>query len=190
MPYFKKIVGERCYLSPCQPEDAALWAKWENDLETAIPLGDEAYLPSTVEKVEQRIHDIIRDDGQVFNIILQEGDLPIGRCMLFNIDAVNRHAMLGIVIGEKQYWGQGYGEEATRLVVDYGFNLLNLNNIMLGVFSFNQRAIQCYERVGFKLIGRRREVRVLGQKKYDVLLMDLLASEFHSRLVEPFLSEN
>ena len=86
--------------------------------------------------------------------------------------------MLGIAIGEKEYWGQGYGTEATRLLVDYGFNLLNLNSIMLGAFVFNERAIACYKKVGFKEIGWRRQARIIGGQKYDVLLMDILAEEF------------
>jgi len=61
--------------------------------------------------------------------------LPIGRCLLFNIDQINRQATLGIFIGKQAYWGQGFGQDAIALLLDYGFNLLNLHNIMLGVFD-------------------------------------------------------
>ena len=189
LTYIKKLIGKRCYLAPCGQGDAELWAKWENDLEVAIPLGDEAYFPGTVEKSRARIDSIIASNGQVFNIILLEKDQPIGRCMLFNIDHINRNAVLGIMIGEKNYWDQGYGEETIRLLVDYGFNLLNLNNILLGTFSFNQRGIRCYEKIGFKTIGRRRGARIIGNKKYDILLMDLLADEFKSELIPAFLPD-
>jgi RimJ/RimL family protein N-acetyltransferase len=97
--------------------------------------------------------------------------------------------MLGIAIGVKTYWGKGYGQEAIRLLLDYGFNLLNLNSVMLGTFSFNERAIHCYRQVGFKEIGRRRQARIIAGKKYDAVLMDILAEEFESvyvaGLVEP-----
>jgi RimJ/RimL family protein N-acetyltransferase len=109
--------------------------------------------------------------------------------MLFNIDLVNRSAMLGIVIGEKAYWGKGYGQEALRLLLDYGFNLLNLHSIMLGVFAFNQRAIAAYRRVGFKEIGRRRQNRMIAGKWYDAVLMDMLDSEFTGGGVRAIMEE-
>jgi RimJ/RimL family protein N-acetyltransferase len=184
MARYRKLVGERCYLSPCAPEDAESWAKWDNDLEMALPLGDEAYTPYPLQKSEEIVADIIRGQDHVFGIVDLETDELIGRCMLFDLDWVNRRAMLGIVIGEKAYWGQGYGQEAVRLLLDYGFALLNLNSVMLGTFAFNQRALHCYERVGFKVIGRRRQARIIAGIKYDAILMDILAAEYESACVE------
>lgn len=113
----------------------------------------------------------------------------IGLCVLFAIDKVDRKAMFGITIGEKSYWDKGYGQEATKLILDFGFNLLNLNNIMLGVFSYNQRAINCYKKVGFKEIGRRRQARIISGKKYDMVLMDILAEEFESVYVKKLIDK-
>jgi RimJ/RimL family protein N-acetyltransferase len=93
------------------------------------------------------------------------------------------------MIGDKNYWNQGYGQEATRLLLDYGFNLLNLNSIMLGVFSFNQRAIKAYRRVGFREIGLRRQARIINGQKYDVLEMDILAEEFTPLYIHKFLPQ-
>jgi RimJ/RimL family protein N-acetyltransferase len=107
--------------------------------------------------------------------------------MLFSLDLVNRSAMMGMMIGEKEYWDHGYGQEATRLLLDYGFNLLNLNSIMLGVYAFNERAIQAYRRVGFREIGRRRQVRIINGQKFDLLEMDILAEEFTPLYVKQFL---
>ena len=188
MPTYRMLAGEKCYLSPCQPEDAEHWAEWFNDLEVTIPLGDEAYTPTSVTAEQNAIRDILEKNRYVFSIVEIEKDQTIGRCMFFNVDAVNGNAMLGIVIGEKERWDQGYGQEATSLLLDYGFNLLNLNNVMLGTFSFNQRAIRCYEKVGFKLIGRRREARIIAGEKYDLILMDILASEFESPYVKALLA--
>ena len=178
MSYIKKLVGEKCYLSPCQMEDAKKWVEWFNNPEVCLPLGDEAYRPYSLEKAREDLAGIIRDQSYIFTVVTLDGDRPIGRGLLFALDPIDRRAMLGIAIGEKAYWGQGYGTEATRLLVDYGFNLLNLNNIMLGVFAFNERAIACYHKVGFKEIGWRRQARIIGGQKYDVLLMDILAEEF------------
>ena len=184
MPYYKKLIGEKCYLSPCSLEDAEKWTEWDNDLEVTIPLGDEAYTPYSLEKMRGIIGEVIEQQDHIFSIVDLETDAPIGRCLLFDIDRVNRQAMLGMVIGEKEYWNREYGQEATKLLLDYGFNLLNLNNVMLGTFSFNERAIACYRRVGFQEIGRRREARIVGGKKYDLVLMDMLAEEFESPYVK------
>lgn len=180
MPYYKKLCGDKCYLSPCQPSDAQKWAEWFNDLEVTLPLGDEAYTPYGLEKLEQEVREIIAQREHIFTIVDQETDQPVGRCLLFAIDRTNRSAMLGIVIGEKSYWNRGYGQESLRLLLDYAFNLLNLNSVMLGVFAFNTRGVRCYEKLGFKEIGRRRAARIIAGRAYDVVLMDVLADEFRS----------
>ncbi len=79
--------------------------------------------------------------------------------------------------------GKGYGTESTRLMLDYGFNALGLHNIMLEVYSNNERGIHAYRRAGFREIGRRREVFERGGRLHDVVYMDCLATEFES----PFL---
>lgn len=178
MTHYKKLVGDRCYLSPCSPEDADKWAEWLNDPEVTIPLGDEAYTTYGLERAREDVSDTVQRGQHVFTIVDLATEAPIGRCLLFAVEPVDRSAMLGIFIGEKAYWGRGYGQEATRLLLDYAFNLLNLNNVMLGAFSFNERALPCYRKVGFKEIGRRREARIVAGRKYDLVLMDLLAHEF------------
>jgi RimJ/RimL family protein N-acetyltransferase len=93
------------------------------------------------------------------------------------LDNINRSCRLGIVIGEKTHWDRGFGAEALHLLLEYAFNILNMNNVNLGTYSFNKRAIACYKKVGFKEIGRRRESRIIGEKKYDTIMMDILARE-------------
>jgi RimJ/RimL family protein N-acetyltransferase len=186
MPHYKKLVGQRCYLSPLSYEDAEAHARWENDLAVAIPLGDEAYTPTSLEKMQEQIGAALRNQSHVFSIVDLERDQTVGRCMLTNLDAVNRSAMLGMMIGEKEFQNRGYGQEATRLLLDYAFNLLNLNSVMLGVFAFNERAIAAYRKVGFREIGRQRQGRIIGRQAYDVVLMDMLANEFSGSAISAF----
>ena len=190
MANFKKLIGEKCYLSPCSQEEAEKWTEWDNDLEIALPLGDEAYTPYTLEKMRDILAEVSKHQSHIFSIVNLETDTTIGRCLLFNIDQVNRQATLGIVIGEKEYWGHGYGQDAIKLLLDYGFNLLNLNNIMLGTFSFNKRAQACFRKAGFKEFGRRRQARIIGEKKFDLVLMDMLAHEFDSPYVIQIIEQN
>ena len=189
MTYYKKLVGDKCYLSPCTVEDAEKWAEWDNNLEVAIPLGDEAYSQIPLGREKESISDVIKSQAHVFSIVDLKDNVLIGRCLLTAIDQVNRSAMLGIVIGEKAYWDKGYGQDAIRLLLDYGFNLLNLSSIMLGTFSYNRRAIACYQKVGFKEIGRRRKAKIIGGKVFDCILMDILAEEFESVYVNSLIEQ-
>jgi RimJ/RimL family protein N-acetyltransferase len=189
MTHYKKLVGEKCYLSPCSPEDAEKWAEWFNDLEVTLPLGDEAYTPFALPNGQTAVANTIKQQDHFFSIVDLETDACIGRTVLFGIDKTNRHAMFGIFIGEKAFWGKGYGQEATCLTLDYAFNLLNLNSVMLGVFAFNKRAIRAYEKVGFKLIGIRRQARIIGSQKFDAYLMDILAEEFEGTLLKDLIRD-
>ncbi len=189
MPHYRKLIGTKCYLSPPSPEDAELWANWDNDLEVAIPLGDEAYLSLSLESEQNHLAEDLRLQRPIFSIVDLANDQVIGRCVLFAIDQLNRRAMLGIVIGEKSHWSRGYGQDALRLLLDYGFNLLNLNAISLGVFTFNERAIQAYRKVGFREVGLQRQARIIAGRKYDVLLMDILAEEFDAGRIAGLLDD-
>lgn len=189
MPHYKKLIGLRCYLSPVTPEDGDLWAAWLNDLDVTLPLGDEAYDVIPLERARDWAAGAAKSGDPVFTILTLADDRPIGRALLFSVNPVDRTAMCGLFIGEKSLWGQGYGSEALALLLDYGFNLLNLNSIMLGVFAFNQRAIASYRKLGFKEIGLRRQARIIAGQPHDALLMDILASEFTSPYIKKVMGE-
>ena len=97
---------------------------------------------------------------------------------------INRTAILGIFIGEKKEQNKGLGAETIKLLLDYGFNYLNLHEISLEVYEFNKRAIKCYEKVGFKECGRKRESKYLNGKYYDIITMDILKSEFKGNYIK------
>ncbi len=184
-----KIKGEKVSLAPVEHGDAALWYRWLNDIEVALPLGDEVYNTITNDAMTECVESMVKGGDPVFTIVENGTERAIGRCLLFNVDRVNRSAMAGIFIGEKDCWNMGYGGEAMELLLDYGFTLLNLNSVMLGAFAYNERAVSCYRRIGFKEIGRRREARIIGGRKYDVVMMDMLASEFQSSRLKDLLPD-
>ena len=176
MKYFKKLIGERIYLSPRSLEDVEKYTEWMNDFETTDYTG-RSHQIMTIEAERKYLEDHI-DEEAAFAIVELETDKLIGTIGLENIDHFKRKATLGIFIGDLEYRGKGYGAEAIRLILDYGFNYLNLNNIKLDLIEFNERALACYRKCGFKEYGRRRKCQFVNGKWYDTIEMDILAEEF------------
>jgi len=182
MKYFRKLEGERLFLSPISMDDLEQYTAWMNDLSTTIQLGNASAhvsLAGEKEYLEKHIK-----EGHNYAIILKSSEVLIGNCSLFDINPVHRTAEVGIFIGDEKHRGQGYGAEALELLLAYGFKILNLNNIMLKVFAFNQRAIRSYEKVGFRIFGRRSQAYYLNGKYYDVIMMEALAQDFTSSLLD------
>ncbi len=178
MKYFKKLVGERVYLSPMNIDDAETYVKWFNDFNVTDGLGSSCRLTSLESEKEW----LRQNSGQYqFAIVKLEDDILIGNCGINGIDQLRQCAEVGLFIGDEENRNKGYGAEALNLLLDYCFDYLNVNNVMLKVFSFNERAINCYRKLGFKEIGRRRQSYYLKGKFYDQVFMDILKSERSAR---------
>ncbi len=171
MKYFKKIVGERLYLSPMNVEDAETYVSWLNSRNVSDNLGMTASVvrvPGEKEYIESK-----KSNDYDFSIVLND-DTLIGNISLMDVNAFLGKATLGIFIGDESNRSKGYGTEAIKLIVDYGFNVLRLHNIDLKVFSFNERAVKSYEKAGFKEYGRRHESYFLDGKYYDEICMEII----------------
>lgn len=175
MKYFEKIKGERLYLSPVSVDDAEIYTKWMNDEDVSEKLGN-YYKVRTLNFEKKWLEN---EDGYSFAIVLKEDNRLIGNICLLDVNHINQTASLGIFIGEKEDRNKGYGKESIKLLLNYGFNTLNLNNIMLEVFSFNKYAIRTYEKIGFKKIGIRRDSIYRKGKRYDEVFMDILKDDFN-----------
>ena len=177
MKYFKKLVGENIYLSPLNIEDAEKYLEWFCDFSMTDGLGTSSNL-MTIEAEKEWLEKTIKNNDFHFAIVSLGNDQLIGTCGFNEISHQNRIGTVGIFLGNEENRSRGLGAEALRLLLDYGFHYLNLNNIMLNVKSFNERAISCYKKVGFKEFGRRRQSYFLNGKYYDDVQMDILAEEF------------
>jgi RimJ/RimL family protein N-acetyltransferase len=173
------IVGKLVALGPFVRDDLALYHRWINDFAVTRYYLDTPR-PQTLEERAAWYERMSAGDPDNIDFLIYELATmrPIGRVGLEEISYQHRRASFGILIGEKDCWGKGYGTEATRLTLDYGFRLLGLHNIMLSVSSANTAAIQAYTRAGFHVIGARRECRREGDQTLDSLFMDCLATEF------------
>lgn len=181
MKYFKKIEGERIYLSPVNIDDAEIYAKWLNDRKVTDGIHNTSRVMG-IENEREWLQNTLSKGRFIFSIVLKENDTLIGNCGFADCNLIDRIGTLGIFIGEEEYRNNGYGAEALKLLLDYGFNILNLHNISLGVFSFNERAIACYKKIGFKEYGRRHECYYLDGKYHDEIFMEVLKSDYRKGL--------
>lgn len=184
MAYCRQIEGKKCYLTPLEISDSEKIAAWLNDLK--VQMNFDMVFTLTADDERYYIPDAKRT-ARLFGIVENETNKLIGASGLHEIDHISRRAMLSIYIGEEEYRSNGYGTEAVMLTLDFGFNMLNLNSIALYVVEFNKGAIKVYEKCGFKHAGRKRQSKILGEEKFDMLLMDILAEEFKSVYVKNVL---
>ena len=171
------IQGERVTLRPVDPDgDLERCCQWVNDLEVTYFMSFQGPITRPRERdMLARERDPERD---IMLAIETEDGTHIGNCGLHGIDRESRRATLGIMIGDKRYWSQGYGTDAVKTLCAFGFIEINLQRIELSVYSHNTRAQGCYEKCGFQVEGRlRRKAYIAGQYR-DELRMGLLREEF------------
>jgi UDP-4-amino-4,6-dideoxy-N-acetyl-beta-L-altrosamine N-acetyltransferase len=172
------IVGQKTRLRAIEREDIPTFVRWLNDEEVRQYL--EMYLPISKAQEEEWFEAHLKDESsRIFAIETKDG-VHIGNIGLHDLDWKNRSAFLGIVIGEKEYWGRRYGTDAVTTLLGFAFSEMNLHRIHLSVFDFNERAIRCYEKCGFQREGRAREALFQDGKYHDSLSMAILRQEFHS----------
>ncbi len=181
------IVGELVALGPICRDHIPLYARWMNDFGTTRTLAIQPR-PMTLEQETAWYDAASMNEGEpLFTIFECATGHAIGNCGFHNVEVRNRRAEVGILIGEPDARGRGYGTEAMRLLVDYAFTALGLHSVMLWTYEYNPAAIRCYKKVGFREMGRRRESRWFQGRFWDEIAMDLLASEFESPVLGALL---
>lgn len=174
------IVGELVALGPLRRELLPAYQRWINDFAAARNLGVPSR-PISAEAEAAWFDGVVGNAGEVaFTIYERATWRPIGNTGLHLIDHRNRTAEFGLLIGEADARGRGFGTEATRLVLDYAFTALGLHNLMLRVFAYNLAGLRAYQKAGFREFGRRREAVLMGGRLWDVVYMECLAGEFVS----------
>lgn len=176
------IIGKRVRLRAIERTDLPHFVNWLNDPEVRQHLLMEVPM-SLAQEEKWYEHTLSLDNAEqplVIEVNIAEEWVPVGNIGLMDINSINRHAEVGLFIGEKQFWNQGYGGEAIELMLSHGFNNLNLNRIYLRVDETNLHGIRCYERVGFIHEGRMRQARFENGQYIDVLWMSVLRSEWQN----------
>jgi RimJ/RimL family protein N-acetyltransferase len=163
------------------PEEAELQARWQQDSEFARLLTSNVHQPVTGQWLRETYEEFkteVKPDLFVFIIRTRRDDHNIGFVGLEDVEWVNGNAWLGIGIGERAYWGRGYGTDAVRVSVRYAFTELDLNRVSLSVFAYNARALCAYQRVGFVIEGRARNRLSRDGQHWDLVYMGILREEW------------
>jgi RimJ/RimL family protein N-acetyltransferase len=167
------LIGQHITLGPLVPEDFGPIFCWANDAASARL--DFAYRPVDMMAHQQWWDSIGKDPSKVvFAIRKLDAPVIIGYVQITNINPTHRSAEIGIRIGTEQNRNQGFGREALRLGVDFGWNHLNLNRVHLIVFKHNHRAISAYRAAGFKKEGVLRKAAFIGGDWVDLVPMAIL----------------
>lgn len=167
--------GTHVVLRPLGTGDLRRCVKWFSDPQVTQFLGRAG--PVTLAEEERWYHDYVRrGDEQIFAIEID--GRHVGNLGLHKVDRVHRKADLGIVIGETSYWSRGYGTDALRAGLRYGFGPLGLNKVSLDVLEGNLRAIRSYEKCGFVREGIHREDVYKDGRFLNVIRMSILSREF------------
>ena len=175
------LEGDHVRLVAPSKKNLPTFTKWMNDPEIMQYLL--VYRPISLGQEEEWYKSMLQQSDMIFFSILKKEagkeDILIGNISI-TLDHRNRVGNLGIAIGEKAYWGKGYGSEALRLMIVYGFNTLNLQRLELEVFASNPRAHAVYLKVGFVEEGKRRDAYFINGQYYDAINLGLLKKEWQS----------
>jgi len=174
------IYGSRLRLRAPEREDIPRFVRWLNDPD--VRSGLMLHLPLSMGEEEQWFDNMLKRPAPEHPLVIEikEEDkwIPVGNCGFHDIDWRVRSAEVGIFIGEKSYWDQGYGTEVMELLLQHGFKTLNLNRIMLRVYENNLRAIRSYKKAGFVHEGRYRQGHYNDGRYLDILIMSVLFQEW------------
>jgi len=172
------VVGEKVALGPLRRDLAADYARWMNQLEVrrghdylgiSTPQTQEKWVDDNVERGAKRAPEVVE-----FTVYDRADSAAVGTAGLVGIG--HGRAEFAIVIGERR--ARGLGTEATRLVLDFAFHVLQLRNVLLETLEWNAAGLAAYERAGFRRIGVRRGARISRGQPTDVVLMDAVPQDF------------
>jgi RimJ/RimL family protein N-acetyltransferase len=174
------LVGEKVRLRAVERDDLDVLTSWDNDVELELLAGDQPPRPVSRARRRRRFDQQLHEQRDVVVFMIEADGKAVGACSLFNFDQVARTCELGIAIGERDYRGRGYGRDAVRLLLGYGFRSFNLHKIWLEVGADNERAVCAYRACGLVEEGRLREQWYRAGRFVDVVMMGLLRADWQA----------
>lgn len=170
------LSGNKTNLRPFSRADVPRILRWINDPDVRQFVANS--FPMTQKMEEDWVDGLGKDRNDVVLVIETKDGIAIGSMGLHRIDWVNRVATTGALIGEKEYWGKGYGVDAKMALLDYAFNTLNLNRINSDVIAFNERSLNYSLRCGYQIEGTKRQAIFRHGKYWDRIELGLLREDW------------
>jgi len=173
--------GQLVNLRALTDNDIKASADFMNDPEIILNLEDEAPMPQSYETQKEWFEKMRKNQKEYSNffwaIETKDGRF-IGGCGVNRMDRKNRHAQVGIFIGDREYLGKGYGTDAMKVLLEFLFDEYNVNKVKLKVFGFNHRAIKSYEKCGFHKEATLREAIYRSGEYHDMHIMAVLKEAY------------
>ena len=167
------LIGSRVVLRPITVNDSAAMFAGLFDKESMRLTGTQGSF--SLEEVQRHCQRIQEADDRIdLAITLKANPDYVGEAVLNQIDWENRSANFRIALAGETFYGKGYGTESARLLVEYGIQVLKLHRIELEVYDFNPRAQHVYEKIGFVIEGRKRDVLLWEGKYHNAIIMSIL----------------
>ena len=165
--------GTNIKLRAVEPEDLDLLLEWENDPENWLVSGTlNPFSKSVMQAYIENSHLSIYQTNQYrFMIELLDSEICIGSVDLFDFDPFHKRAGLGILIGEKEYRGEGNAKQALNLVINYSFNHLDLHQLYCNILSENEVSLSLFRKQGFVNCGIKKDwIRDKSEYKDEIIL--------------------
>ncbi len=174
------LAGEKVRLVPFEADrDSRNIANWRTNSEYLRLADGDIALQFSVENIKKWLEEQeLSDSSAFFFIKTKNDDEIIGEIGLSGFKGNHCNAFVGISIGDPQNWGKGYGTDAMRIILKYAFAVLNLNHVSLTVFEYNPRGVRSYEKAGFKMEGVQRQFLNRDGRRWDMVRMGILKSEW------------
>ena len=174
------IDGENVGLCPINPDHFPLYLKWQND--PKVRKFARRTFPVTIDQMKKELEEPrpAVPESVSFEIIYKPDNKPVGRCGLHHFSWPDRHASIGMGIGETEYWGKGIGTEAGQLLLRYGFIELNLHKILAHIFSPNIGSQTAAQKAGLTLEAQMKEMIFVDGKYYDDFVFGITQDEWRA----------
>jgi len=176
--YHPFLVGEKIYLRGLEEKDIeGKYFQWFNDSEVC-KYNDHFRFPNNKQKMVSYLETIFASNNNlVLAIVQKKDDVHVGNISLQNIDWINRNAEFAILLGEKEYWGQGIAEEAGELIIAHGFEELGLVRVCCGTSENNIGMQKLALKLGMQEEGRRKKAIFKSGDYLDIIEYGLVKKD-------------
>ncbi len=172
------LKGAHLFLRPLEMSDRERCTIWVNDPEVRRFIS--IIFPTSLDQEQSWLQESMNLKNAVKLAIETHEGVHIGNITVHDIDWINRTAETGTMIGDKKYWGNGYGTEAKMLLLDYLFNTLGLRKVHSSAYAFNERSINYSLKCGYTVIGRLKAERFHDGDYHDVVLLEVFKDQWSS----------